>query len=428
MRGVRHYVRSRLHRRMFVWLGASILATLLSVALVAHLAGATDNGWRRTLDRGKAFLATQLAESWEDAPRRDAFARSVVRDLSMSVVLSDPRGQLLAAYGDPCPNPDLVTPVRRDERLLGSAAFCFPKRERRAAFSFFLLLGVAALTLWAISGMVARRLTRPLGEIVRVAGEIGRGNLKARVALGRRGVGEFADLADAINEMAVRIERQMEDQRELLAGVSHEIRSPLARMRVLAEMARDENQESALAEIEREVLEIDSLVGELLASSRLDFDALERRELDAQELVGRSLERAGLPKELLETSGSGRVDADPTLLARALTNLLENAKEHAHGVARVRLDVREDDFQVAVEDKGPGFLSEDLGRVFEKFVRGRKGSGSSLGLGLSLVKRIALAHGGRAWAENLPEGGARVGFTLPRRAVTQATAGPRRTP
>lgn len=414
MRGVRHYVRSRLHRRLFVWFGASILVTGLVVALAGHLLfGGPDAGWRRTVERGKSFIAVQLAESWDEPARRDALARSVVRDLGMSVVLEDPKGALLGAWGEPCPKPDLDVPVRRDERLLGSAKLCFAKRERRAGVQFFVLLGVAVLSLWGASGMVARRLTRPLGELVRVAEQIGDGNLAARVALRDRRLGEIGDLAEAINEMADRIERQLSDQRELLAGVSHEIRSPLARLRVLAELAQ-EQQGKLGHDIEREVLEIDSLVGELLASSRLDFGVLERRELNVRELSARCLERVGMEGDLLDdASGDAKISGDPTLLSRALVNLLENAKQHGGGATALRLRREGATLVFSVEDAGAGFSEQDLGRAFEKFVRGEKSAGSSLGLGLSLVRRIAEAHGGRAWARNRAEGGAAVSISVP---------------
>jgi signal transduction histidine kinase len=279
---------------------------------------------------------------------------------------------------------------------------------------FFLVLGVAGAVLWGATGMVARRLTRPLGEVARVADAIGSGQLSTRVTLRRNRVGEIAVLADAINEMADRIERQMADQRELLAAVSHEIRSPLARLRVLSEMARDGGADAQVVdEIEQEVLEIDSLVGELLASSRLDFEAVERRPLDAREIATRALERSGLAQDLLavETDATA-FTADPTLVARALANLLDNARKHAGGATRLLVRRDGDALLFAVEYAGAGIAESDLPRVFEKFVRGERSGGSSLGLGLSLVRRIAEAHGGRALAENLPSGGARVGFTL----------------
>jgi signal transduction histidine kinase len=413
MRGVRGYVRSRLHRRIFVWFGASILATAIVAGVAAHVMGASDGGWRRSVEGAQRFLGGQLAEVWEDPARRDALAGAMVRDLGLSLRLEDARGELVAAYGDPCPRPHHTAPIRRGERLLGSAKVCFERRERRG-LAFFGVLGLAVLTLWGASGVLARRLTRPLSELTRVANAIGGGNPSARVALRRSKVGELGELADSINDMADRIERQLNDQRELLAGVSHEIRSPLARLRVLAELAKDTGAGQVADDIEREILEIDSLVDQLLATSRLEFGALEKRPLDVLALAERALTRAGVEPSLLDAPPElPKVAGDPTLLSRALVNLLDNAGRHAGGVSAVVLRAAGDRVRFAVEDVGPGFASGDLERVFDRFVRGERGEGSSLGLGLALVRRIAEAHGGRAWAENREGGGARVTLELP---------------
>ena len=119
---------------------------------------------------------------------------------------------------------------------------------------------------------------------------------------------------------AERIERQLTEQRELLAAVSHEVRSPLARLRISSELLKDNPRDQrALASIENEVLEIDTLVGKLLASSRLDFGTLSRATLDAVALARTALERQGLPAETLEDESNGaRFSCDPTLIARAL--------------------------------------------------------------------------------------------------------------
>lgn len=419
MRRVTHYVRARLHRRLFVWLGASILATAFAVGLAAHVLGVADGGWRRGVERGERFLAGRFASVWDDPARRDELARAIATDLGASVVLEDPKGRVLGAWGEPCRRADMVGLVRDGEALRGSVSVCAPRAERRG-WVFFVVLGVAALTFWGATGMVARRLTRPLGELSRVANAIGGGDLGARVDVRKSRVGELQELADAVNDMADRLQRQMADQRELLAAVSHEIRSPLARLRVLAEMARDGGASAeVVAEVEREILEVDSLTGELLASSRLDFEALESRPLDAREVALRALERAGLSSELLDVRVADvAFSADPTLVARALANLLDNARKHGGGATRLVVERRGAALVFGVEDGGPGFSPEDLPRVFEKFVRGERSAGSSLGLGLSLVQRIAAAHGGSAFAENRPSGGGRVGFS-----VAQGSAG-----
>src|SRR5207237_519689 len=119
-----------------------------------------------------------------------------------------------------------------------------------------------------MSGAIAWRLTRPLLAAIRAARAIGEGKLDTRLDTHQRG--EMRLLAGAINDMASRIERQLKDQRQLLAAVSHELRTPLGHMRVLIETARDTGDRKPLAELEREVLVLDDLVGKLLASSRLE--------------------------------------------------------------------------------------------------------------------------------------------------------------
>lgn len=286
----------------------------------------------------------------------------------------------------------------------------------------FALLVMVAL-LWIAAGVISWRLTLPLVELERVTRALGAGDLDARARAPRRGPRELSAIAEAVNDMAARITRQLRDQRELLAAVSHEIRTPLGHLRVLLDTARDQGTPPALlAELEREVLEVDALVDQLLASSRLDFGALDRRELDVAVEAARALERLGVDASVLDVESDRCVAAaDATLLRSALANLVRNAVEHGGGVTR--LAVRRGGapggatIEVEVDDAGPGFRPDDLPRVFEPFYRGQGGGDKpargSLGLGLSLVERVARAHGGAVRAANLPGGGARVTLALP---------------
>jgi two-component system, OmpR family, sensor kinase len=228
--------------------------------------------------------------------------------------------------------------------------------------------------------------------------------------------------------MASRIERQLADQKQLLAEVSHELRTPLARIRLLVELARSGKADAvSLDEIEREAVEIDALVGELLASARLDFSALARRPLDGADLVKRAAERASLPAEaLVVENGDCRLEGDATLLGRALANLLDNARKHGGGATKLTLKPRPHALLFEVEDGGPGFAAGEIERLTEAFARGerpRRADGEpegSLGLGLALVQRIARAHGGQLTFANRPDGGARVTLTVARRPETSA--------
>jgi len=272
----------------------------------------------------------------------------------------------------------------------------------------FVTFVVAGMVMWMMSGGIARRIARPLYNLVRVTRDIGAGNLSARAELPHWQVGEIAVLAGAINDMAARIERQIKDQRELLAGVSHELRTPLARIRVLLELARGPSGDPrTLDEIEREIVEIDALVGQLLASARLDFAAMSLRSLDGAEVARRALERAGVPADVLSVEPPGaslRFDGDPTLLARALANLLANARRHGGGATALRVSARDGAVAFDVEDAGPGFPA--AGSPVER-------PAESLGIGLVLVRRIADAHKGRLVIANRQEGGARVTLEIP---------------
>jgi two-component system, OmpR family, sensor kinase len=285
-----------------------------------------------------------------------------------------------------------------------------------------LLFGVPAAVLWMAAGRVARRIARPLYELTRAAQDLGAGNLKARVSAAGFGFDETAVLSYAFNEMAARLERQLADERELLASVSHELRTPLSRIRLLVEIARQSSSTRSSAgplvdpqtldEIERETIEIDALVGELLASARIEFQAVTPKPLDAVEVARRALERAGEDAGKL-VSGPPPIPfaADPTLVGRALANLIDNARRHGGGVEALKVKRADGHVAFEVEDHGEGFIVGEERRVFEPFYRSSEQG--SLGLGLSLVKRIAEAHGGRAYAANRAEGGARVGVELP---------------
>jgi signal transduction histidine kinase len=278
-----------------------------------------------------------------------------------------------------------------------------------------LLLGL--MILWMATGAIAFRMTRPLVEVVRAARAIGDGDLSVRIKPRTRG--ELSVLAASINDMAARIEKQMNDQRTMLAAVSHELRTPLGHIRVLVETARDAPggpDFRVLDEIEREVVDLDKLVDKLLASSRLEL-SVDKREVDVVQLAEVALDQAGVPRTALEFRGNAVAKADATLVRRAIANLIDNARVHGGGVRAVRVERRGDEVVVEVDDGGAGVPASERERVFEPFERA--GRGGSLGLGLALVRRIAVAHGGRAWIADAPGGGARVAIAI---AIAPASA------
>jgi len=290
-------------------------------------------------------------------------------------------------------------------------------------------LCLSAMFVWMLSGLVARRIAYPLRELSRVAQDLGDGKLESRASLPWRGSAEVRELATSINDMAGRIEQQIKTQRDLLGAVSHELRTPLARMRVLLAIAQDREQatESSLAQMEREIIEMDALVGELLAGARVDAGVIERRPLELAALAREAIERVSVPDPQAESAfhvtlelapDATQLNADATLLARALTILIDNARKHGATSATLRITRQLNEARFTLEDDGPGIAPEDLERIFTPFTRGQgkpADEQSGVGLGLYLLKRIAEAHGGAAFAENRapsPASGARVGFSI----------------
>jgi signal transduction histidine kinase len=395
-----------------MWLGITILFTGMVVSGVVSALRPDASSMESDMMRIQRFVGERFQRVWDQPSERHDLAEDIAKAFEVDLTLRDAAKTPVEQIGPGCDKPEFAVPILRGKSTLGTLSVCIDKRRRVPGLTFVLAIAAACLSLWGASGALARKLVRPLSDLIRVTREIGSGNLVSRVRLGRHHMGEVGVLADAVNDMARRIERQLNDQRELLAAVSHEIRSPLARLRVLTELLRDTADSSTLDKVEREIIEVDDLIGKLLANSRLDFGTLTPQTLDPCLLVSRAIERAGLdPSVLRNDAPNAHIKGDPTLLDRALCNLLENAQKHGAGVESVQLSRASGKLRMTVSDRGPGFPKDSLQRVFDAFYRG-DGS-SSLGLGLALVERIARAHAGRAWAENRPDGGASVHFEIP---------------
>jgi two-component system OmpR family sensor kinase len=407
----------RLQRRLFLWFGASIFITGLVVSLVFSALERLEAGGKSRVQGGRELVSWQAARVWDRPEERADWGQHLAQALGWALVLEDVSHQRLASYGAPLLHTHLLAPVEVHGALVGYVRVDTRPWRGGQWWPVPLVLLLLFGTLWAAAGRVARRIAWPVAELTRVAKALGEGQLSTRASV--HGRGEVRELALVMNEMADRIERQLREQRELLAAVSHELRTPLSRVRLLLELGRSGAEIPAtLDEVESEVVEMDRLVGELLASARMDFSAVTRLTLDARDVAARALERSSLRPALLQVEAASRgFQGDPTLLGRALANLLENAARHAGGVTALRVTEEAGALLFSVEDAGPGFPSDEQAKLFQPFRRGtpsKEGEQPGLGLGLALVRRIAEAHGGRAFAENRPGGGARVGFSVAR--------------
>lgn len=418
-----HFVRARLKRRIFVWFLGGLLTTGALVAAVMILVGRVQEPHWRAYENVQAWVGQQFARDWDDPAARERFARQTARDLGGGIELLDAQGRSQLLVGAPCRRPVFEFPVTRAGAVLGSGRVCLA-HPSGPSWRWVLVLTLGLAAIWGASGRVARRLARPLDELTEVVTKIGAGDLKARAQLSCGQPDEIGVVAAAVNEMAARIEKQVVDQRELLATVSHEMRTPLARLRIISEIARETGaQKKTFDDLDREVMEMDALVGQLLASSRVEFGQVAPRRLSLRDLCTEAVERAGLPPELLRIEGSpDDFEADPTLLHRALANLFENARKHAGGPEALAVSADGTLVRFEVLDRGPG-ISQPAEELFRKFTRGRSGADTGLGLGLALVKRIAEAHQGSVFGRNRAGGGAAFGFEVRARSSQSVRPG-----
>ena len=272
-----------------------------------------------------------------------------------------------------------------------------PRRERPplAPLGLIATLGLLAIAIAVGAYPVVRRATRRLERLKSSVEALGAGDLAARVRV--EGRDEVAALAASFNRSAERIEGLVTAHKTLLANASHELRSPLARIRMAVEMLKTETRPELRAGVERDIAELDALVDEILLASRLDaVPTLEPREdVDLLALAAEECARvdAALEGDQLTVRG------DPRLLRRMIRNLLENARRHGAGSAiEVALRKAGDKVELRVCDRGPGVPEVESERIFEPFYRpaGAREREGGVGLGLALVRQIARRHGGEA--------------------------------
>ncbi len=247
-----------------------------------------------------------------------------------------------------------------------------------------LLAGVAVVS--GASRMLSQHLSAAIEALYFAVVRFGGGKATARAVVSPRAPVEIRHLAGAFNRMADRIQAELEDQRALLGAVSHELRSPLARVRVLSDIAREQpaGRDRALADLDTELREMDELIGKLLADARLDLSSLKREPLNVVEVVTRAANRAGSSIEVV-SDGPVHVRGDATLLGRAIENVIENAVNHGGGVHNISVSADAEHALIDVIDHGTGARS-----VHDTV----SASSSGVRFGLRFVKRVLDAHGG----------------------------------
>ncbi len=261
---------------------------------------------------------------------------------------------------------------------------------------------------------VVRRLTRRLEALKQGVEQFGAGQLHHRVEVS--GHDEVAAVASSFNVAATRVEALLRSHQSLLANASHELRSPLARMKMAVSMLDDASpaQRGKLRhEIDTNVAELDALVEEVLLASRLDSTPTPERH-DPVELLGIAAEEAARVDASVDGTPT-TVMGEERLLRRALRNLLENARRYGGGEVEVRIESHAGQAVVQVCDRGAGVPEAMCERIFEPFFRlpGHAEHAGGVGLGLSLVRQIAQRHGGGVRCAGRSGGGSCFVLSLP---------------
>jgi signal transduction histidine kinase len=291
----------------------------------------------------------------------------------------------------------------------------------RAPFGFFWTLGLVAVAVALAIYPIVRRLTHRLETLQRNVERWGNGDLSVRMRTGGRD--EVGFLATGFNKAAEQIEtlvKTREDllasQKSLLANASHELRSPLTRIRMGLELMGNAAGSTAKSEISRNIAELDQLIDEILLASRLDAKEADLGTVEPVELVGLAAEECARTQAVLDVEVSSvLVPGVAKLLRRVVRNLLENARRYGSGEATLAIRTEAGFAVIQVSDHGPGVPEALSERIFEPFYRlpGASEREGGVGLGLALVKSITLRHAGTVQCRNRPEGGACFEVRLP---------------
>ena len=399
-------------QRLYLHIYLTVVGSLVVFALIA------GGLWRTLAEASPARQAFELLSELAQAALPEVNAprevqQSALENLRLrvrgSLALYTRDGERLAAAGGPLPAPEpgrktsgwIYSPDGRHAWAIGLpdgrwlVARIRPQRPNPLLGLFF-ALGLIAVGVAVSAYPVVRRLTRRLERLQASVEALGAGNLSARVTV--EGSDEVSALAGSFNRAAERIEQLVAAHKTLLANASHELRSPLARIRMGIEMFKSDTRPKLRDELARDIAELDALIDEILLASRLE--AVEApgpiEGVDLLALLAEECARGGatLEGEAVTLRGHAR------LLRRALRNLLDNARRYGGGTpveATLHRTVS-GTARVEVCDRGPGVAAHERERIFEPFYRpaGSSEREGGAGLGLALVRQIARRHGGDA--------------------------------
>jgi signal transduction histidine kinase len=447
----------RLYGRLIFWF---VLANVVAIVVAVFV---SSQMWARSYSQDDAEADGHAAVQVYESQGREALERWLRQRRKAGVfgMLADARGEPLARgrslrhRGPPTAGGESEDRVRM--RVLAAApgvifsiggedhvriarvpsasgatyewrAFSAPPHGRRAHLrqvALHTLIGL--LVIAGVAILAARQIKRPIDGLRNATIALASGRLRTRVpdSIASRG-DELGELGRSFNDMAARLQRLLESQRQLLRDVSHELRSPLARLRIASELARGQPSGAHFDRIEQEAARLDELIGQVLLVARLDapMNPAARSDIDVSALVEQVCDDAGLEAAQrgvdidVRVEGGAQVSGWPELLRSALENVVRNAVRYTADATRIEVEARRDaaQWRIVVSDRGPGVPEDQLAEIFKPFHRvssARERESGGYGLGLAIAERAVAAHGGTITASNVAEGGLCVRISVP---------------
>jgi signal transduction histidine kinase len=421
-----------LFAKILLWFWCTLAITLVGSALISAL---TVNQNTSSLDapamRLVMFQLEEARSAYETGgrPALQAFIDTLERVYNARGILTDGTGRDLLTNQD---RSDLMKTAERRSALpaFRVANGMVARHATDGGYWFFFISHRNFVGSWFLTPdhlffggatvllcyWLAFHLTSPVRKLQRAVERFGRGDLSARTNSDRKD--ELGQLARAFDRMAGRIETLLAAERRLLLDISHELRSPLARLGVAVELARTgDNPESALNRIQKESDRLNSLVGQLLQVTRAEGDpnSLRRETVRLDELVQQIVNDSRIEAEAracrvtFDRRDAVTVQGDPELLQRAIENVVRNAIRYAPRDSAVEVSLTHVGARalVKVRDYGPGVPEEALSRLFDAFYRvqeDRARTSGGIGLGLSIARRAIELHKGSIQARNAQPG------------------------
>lgn len=439
----------RLFWKIFFAMWLSIMAFAVVVSLINQRLVAENafekpgHGFEINLKRLKQSLGQDLKDGGE--PQLQAALEALPRGMQKHIFVLNPDGHELLDRGRLLKklSKERVRVEREKIKSPDGRPYTLVSVNRRPPRAILepgwrgveMRLAVAAMISALVSWLLAHYLARPLGQLSRASKQLATGDLSARVGapLNARN-DEFGQLAIDLDEMARRLQTFQRANQRLLRDVSHELRSPLARLRVALEIARNKDQNLVAGELNRIELESDrleQLVDEVLSLLRETSDSqnLSLQQFDLTELLVDLVDTVNyeIPEDSpvieMKAPVTLPIEADRELLWRVFENLLRNSLIHGGAGNAVSITAKSlagGQLEISVQDSGPGIAEEHAERIFEPFYRvdeARKPSAGNHsgghGLGLAIAASAVRRHGGQISAHNVAQGGLRVTVVLP---------------